>query len=350
MAIWAKELFKKVLKKLLFIFFSLIFLYVIVDFSIHSTRFSSASIVTLIKYYLSQVSDYLDIFLPVSFLISIVRTLTEMNINKELLALFSSGLSKKSLIKPLFVIASLLSLICLLNAEFVIPKTAYFMNDFQKQFFAKKSKNAKKNVHSIFLNDQSHLVFSKYDSQSKVLEDIFWIRNFNNILHIEKIELTSPPTAYFLDSLTREQNDRLVKKYSYKKKVLEDLSITEQELLDLFITPDRYPLTKLLVSNKNESLETISEKSSLASLKIIYSLTFFLIVICIFPFCIHFSRDFSPLYVLSFSIFAFICFYAMLSALSILSINQVFSTFTVLWVPCFFSLLIGFYGFFRKQT
>jgi len=350
MAIWAKELFKKIIKKLLFIFFSLIFLYVIVDFSIHSTRFANANVVMLIKYYLTQVSDYLDVFLPISFLISIVRTLTEMNINKELLALFSSGLSKKSLIKPLFVIAFLLSLVCLFNAEFVVPKTAYFMNNFQKQFFAKKFKNAKRKVHSIFLSDHSHLVFSKYDPQSGTLEDIFWIRNFNDILHIEKIELTSPPTAYFLDSLTREQNDRLVKRDSYKKKVLENLSVTEQELLDLFITPDRYPLTKLLISNKNESLETISEKNSLASLKIIYSLTFFLIVICTFPFCIHFSRDFSPLYVLSFSIFAFVCFYAMLSALSILSINQVFSTFTVLWIPSIFLLLIGFYVFFRKHT
>jgi len=350
MTIWTKELCKKILKKTFFFFLSVILLYVMVDFSIHSTRFASANLATLIKYYLTQVSDYLDIFLPVSFLISMVRTLAEMNSNKELLALFSAGLSKKALIKPLLMIAFLFSSICLFNAEFIVPKTAIFMNDFQKSFFAKKSKNAQRNVHSIFLNDQSYLVFSKYDSQAKILEDVFWIKNFNDIWHIEKIELTSPPTAYFLDNLVREQNDRLVKKDSYKKQILENLLITEQELQDLFIPLDRNPLSKLLISNKKESIETTAEKGSLASLKIIYALVFFLIVICIAPFCIYFSRDFSPLYVLGLSIFAFICFYTIINFLSILCINQVLSTFLALWFPSIFLLLIGLYRFFRSTT
>jgi len=349
MPLWVREITKKILIRSLFIFLSVMALFSLIDFSINSSNLSNAKVVILFQYYLIQGSNYLEIFLPLSFLIATIKTLSEMNINKELTALFSSGLSKKRLFTPIFAIALALSLVCFFNNEKIIPKTSKFINDFQLNFFESKYKGKQKKVHSLLLSNQTHLIFSNYDQDKKTLEDIFWIKSFNDIWHIAKIHLINPPVAYFSDHLTREQNNRLIKRDSHKEIVFSDLLLTEKILHDALIPLEQKPLTELFMSCKNDTLEIAAEKKVLASTRTLFSLSFFLITICLAPFSINFSRSFSPILITSISIFSFICFYMIINALSILCINQVLSCSLALWFPTILILLFGLYNFTKEQ-
>jgi lipopolysaccharide export system permease protein len=349
MPLWKKELIKKILLKSFFILTAVSLLYILVDFSINSIRLLNASIINISKYYLIQIFNYLDIFLPISFLIAMVKTLSEMNISKELLVLFSAGLSKKTFLKPLYYIAIVFSIICLYNNEIIVPKSAKFMDEFQRDFFSKKKKYIKKNVNSIFLDDQTQLIFSRYIHQNKTLEDVFWIKNFNDIWHIKTIEVKDILVGHFLDHFTRKQNHRLIKKDSFKTVEMSNLPITKEIIENSLIPLEKKSISKLLLQKNNGSLENSSEKTALASLKIIFSISFFLIIIGIAPYCLTFSRLFSPFFILSLSIFAFIFFCIMIRTLSILCVNQVLSCLFGLWFPCIMLTLLSLYGYFRKS-
>ena len=133
---WKKYLFVEVLK--IFFFFSLCFflLYALMDYSIHMQQICKsqhANFGAILLYYLCQFVKRIDLIFPLAFLVATIKTLMTLNVNSELVAFLAGGISKRTLLRPFFSLALVLSLAVLISFQFVTPKALRFIDGFEKE-------------------------------------------------------------------------------------------------------------------------------------------------------------------------------------------------------------------------
>jgi len=293
MKIWYKYLLKELIKTFSLFFFLTVILYLFVDISIHGARFfKGSSFVDLAYYYLYSLSTLLDLFLSLTFLLAAIKVLFDLNIHRELVALQMTGLSKKKLLSPFFVLAICLCSLSLINSEYFAPNAEEITYNFKLAHRKKGIKKERIKVHSLILDDGSKLVYQNFDTKTGELFDVFWLISSDEIWHMKTLNLDSL-TSNYTSQLKRNKQNQIEKVKSFESFKLIDLKLDKKQLINATVSPESRPISTLI----SDALIPSTKKPIILShlyYKLILALTPFLILFVITPFCMRYSR-FQPI-------------------------------------------------------
>lgn len=327
MKIWHRFFFKHLLNNFLFILISILIGYVLVDLSVNGVRYFSGESTTLtraILYYLKQISNHLELFFPLSFLLASMKVLSDIN-SHQIIALQMAGLSKKKLLSPFFIFAGILSLISYGNSQWFSPQSqdeAYQLRD-----KSKKTKNEK--VSSLVLDDDSELIYQSFNPETQELFDVFWVVSADDIWHMKTLK---PPIGRFVDHLTRGSDKQFEKRESFDEKQLPELVWKEDASPQKFIPYENRSLTDLIRQAGSDSADRQSILTHL-HYKMARPLLPFLVLLSIGPISMRFSRHRPTFLIAACSLFGFIALMTILDGMLILGENQVLPSFLVIWTP-----------------
>ncbi len=125
-----KYIIAQFLKNISILMVSFISIYVLIDFFEKIDNFSERgkSMGLVVKFFLLNIPFVLDQVSPVCILLAGVITLGLLNSSNELIALKAGGIPLKTIIKPIVVGGLIFTLIFLVMAQFVLPKTIAMTN------------------------------------------------------------------------------------------------------------------------------------------------------------------------------------------------------------------------------
>ncbi len=134
--IWERKLFFNTLKLILFFLTAVFLIVIVIDFSIHGAKIfahSSTAISLIIKYYMNLFFIQLNLFLALTFMLAIIKILSDMNIHHELTALRMAAISAKKLYRPFFILALFISILSYVNFQFFYQKALSFKATFKEE-------------------------------------------------------------------------------------------------------------------------------------------------------------------------------------------------------------------------
>ncbi len=309
MKLWENYLFKETVKLLITFLIWIYFTFILIDISIHGVHYYTylkPTFSEIFLFYIHQFIGYLDIFLPLTFLLSTMKILLGMR--QEISSLQVTGLSSKTLLRPFFFIAIILGGITYVTLEYLLPYSFAYVEKFQIVHSKHPEKGEKRGLHLLLLEDGSKLIYQKKKRDG--LFDVFWIRSPDDILHIKSLEEN---TGYFVDHLHRNE-----------KGLLENVESFAKESFPKLI-PQIEPLEKTKWHTK---LST--------------PLFPLLTLIAIAPYCLRFSRHISIFFYYAIALFSLIAFLMLIDAATILAENQIASPLLLIWAPI--GLLFGVFG------
>lgn len=349
--LWERYFFSEALKTLIFFLTSLYFIFVLVDFSTHSVHFytySKPNIWEVVLYYLHHFVRYLDIFFPLTLMLSTIKVLLGMNTHNEIAALQTAGVSSKQLLRPFFLLALLLSALCYLNFEYLAPKSLDYIENFQVAHSKNPKKKSKKSLQALPLKDQTQLVFQSYDSKNKTLFDVFWIKSPDEIYHAKYLKAGKERTGFYVDHLERGTDQIFEKKASYESLTFAEMPKFEVSSKKTNIPYENRSISSLLRQFYHERYSSQEERANILThlnLKLATPLFPFLVLIACAPFCLRFSRYIPIFFLYAISLFGLVSFLTMMDAAAILAENQMLSPFALIWLPLLGAFCIFGYRF-----
>lgn len=331
-------------------------LFVIMDASSHLQDFVRESHLQLSKallYYLSQFSKHAHLIVPLALLVSTIKVLTSFNASRELTALQASGIKVKTLLTPFFLTAALLSLLLLLNFEFLSPKAESYMTQFYQDHFKHSYHgNRKEPIHVLQLKDNTKLVYQTTSASGEIFIDVLWVQSFNDIWRMKYLKAAHKnPEAFFVDHLKRNSQGELEKSESFDRLVMQQIAWNpETAKVGKAPVEDRKisHLLSYLTKSKEQSPYTTAEITSHLLFKFLVSLLPLLTVIAASPFCVRYTRELPLFFTYSLALFAYIAFYSLLDSSLILGETGVISPFVALVAP--FSLVTLFFSWKYAKT
>lgn len=355
MKIWQRYFILETLKVFFLITFCFYAFYVLLDYAMHSgsshyhARFSWGE---LTIYYFSAFVQNLNVIAPFALLISTIRTLLNLNVNNELVALMTGGVNIKKLLYPFLFLGLFLTFILYLNTELLLPKSLSGLRRLHDHHQLQKRKRSAQNfVQSIALKDNSTLVFLDFDAEKKTFADSFWIKSFDDIYKIKRLSpLSKPPRGYFVDHLTRDENGFLTKVESVEDLEFVEMKFNKKALLDTFVTPEELPI-KALWKNLPPRNRNLTEKEATIITTFYQKLAMpwfgLLAVIAPIPFCVKIRRDLPIFLIYAFSLFGLAACFIVIDSAAILGVRQTTTPENAILLP--FSLIMGsfLFRFFR---
>lgn len=355
--IWERYFAKETLKLLFLILGCFYFLYFLIDYSTRSGsghHHSTLSFINLVKYYSFELIQKLDILLPFALMISTIRTLTQLNTQNELVAMMAGGISMKRILRPFIIIALISVSLIYINTQFAIPEALKHMRHMQDLHALKKNKTRRKMiVQHVALRDNSTLLFQDFDPSAEKFSDVYWIKSFNEIYHMQSLAPTThPPTGFFVDYLARDESGKMEKVNSFQVKKFPQIKFNKKMLLDTIIPPEEMSLTKLW--QRIPHLEKISSEKEAEFLTTFYQ-KLAMPWLCLFavllpaPYCVKFSRYFPVFFIYGFSIFSLAACFIILNAAVLLGSRQVISPFWAIGAPFFSFMTIAVFKYVKLK-
>jgi len=334
MKIWVRYLLRQMIVSFAFLLFCLFAVYVLIDLSIHSVRFLTrgpeTSALDLFLYYLRHFAVHLDLFLPLAFLLSFYKVLFQLGGHLELVALQMAGLSRKKLLFPFFVFAVFLTLLGVVNHEYFAGKASAETESFKVSHSKSKKTKQSDQFQILSLDDESEIVYQRFDADKKELFDLFWIRSDKDIWHMKTLSFAShPPTGYFADHLVRE-NKLLQKQESFEEKIFEELPLHADITPKPFVPFESRPLSTLFFEASLSSAESASIKAHLHH-KLSMPTLPLLILLAAAPFALTFSRQRPTFLIVALSLFGFVACLTLFDSLLILGENKVLPPALAMW-------------------
>ena len=349
-SIWQRYVFKRFFKLFAFFLLSSYSLYVLIDYTTHMQDFvhgTRASIIQVGFYYLLQFIKRADILVPVSLLLSAIRTLTSLNAHRELLAFQTAGISRKRLIRPIILLGLLCSGLVMTLNEMVVPASLNKIDRFYDAHLRHSFRGKRSDpIRVLHLDDHSRLIYQYYDSSKEAFFDVVWIQSPTDIWKMKYLRADPEhPEGLWVDHLQRSPEGALEKVHSFKSLVIPELH-WNQDIPEKGFTPfENYSITHLWELWKHDYRLSPTEKNEVLT-QLLYKLTFpllsLIVLIGIAPYCLHFSRQqkSAPIYALG--IFSVVAFIAFLDSAVILGENATLSPLLGIVSP--FILLLGILG------
>lgn len=347
MKLWQRHILLRLIRTFFFFLASLLSIYVIIDLSAHGVRFfAKSNMADILLYYLNTFSTQLDLFLSLTFLLSALKVLVDLNIYRELVALQMAGISKKKLLSPFFLWAFCLGVISYANSQWCIPHAGKYSNDFKASYKAKKKVKTPK-LYSTPLEDQSELIYRAFDPIKEELIDVFWVRSPNDIWHMKTLQMSSLE-GQFVHHLVRSENQLLTKQQSLPCKHFSEISWDPNVALHHFIPYESRPLSTLLVQAYGRPADMRIVCSHLYY-KLLTPLIPCLIVIAIGPVVLRYTRKLAVALFFAIGIFGLLSLKTILDGMLILGENQVLPSYVAIFSPIVVVLLGAFPRFARMR-
>jgi lipopolysaccharide export system permease protein len=343
--IWERYFFKELFKTCIFFITCFYGLYVLIDYSSHTRSFHHASVqfqwFETVIYYGCEFVRRVEVLLPFAILIATIRTLCKLNMHHELVALMSSGLSLKMLMRPFLLFGLFCTCLMFLNTEFLVPIALKRLNQIDDtRSRAKRKQTLMTAAQHIALEDGTTLIFQNYDTPQSRFFDTYWIRSINDIYRIKYLypnANSDQPNAVlgqYVDHLKRNSQGKLITVASFEEKALPEMHFNPQTLFETITLPEELALSELW--DKHPSPEvTLSEKEA-QSMTIFYRKLLLpwlclLAVIAPAPFCLRFTRYLPLFFIYAGSIFGLVAIYLAIDAAVLLGKGQILSPFLAVW-------------------
>jgi lipopolysaccharide export system permease protein len=349
-------LFRELFKVFFLFLGCFFFLYALIDYSLHMQDFivdKQIQMAHIGTYYAFQFIKRADLLIPLALLLSALKVLLAMNTRGELLALQASGIPRKTILRPLFLIGLFCTLFSLASSEFLLPSSLNHLDQFrEKHFKHSKRGNRKEPVHILPLKDHSKIVYQTEDKEKKLYNDVFWIRSADEIWRMRSLS-SDPlhPIGYFVDHLKRNREGNF-----------EKISSFDHYRFDQFrwqADPSGKGYTPLENRKLSELWRMLLHKNTTTAYEYPRVLTHFLFKIAIpflallvitagSPFCLRHSRNLPIFFIYAIALFGFIAFFTMMDAAVILGENRVVSPYVAILLP--FALIGALFQYHYYKT
>jgi lipopolysaccharide export system permease protein len=354
--LWERYILKEILKVFFLFLGCFFFLYALVDYSLHMQDFivdKQIHFSHLATYYSFQFVKRADLLIPLALLIATLKVLFSMNTRGELIALQSSGLARKKILRPFFQIGLFCALFNLISAELLLPAGLNHLDQFREKHFKHSVRGHRKEpVHVLPLKDRSKIIYQTEDKERKLFLDVFWIRSIDDIWRIQALS-TDPenPIGHYVDHLERNRDGNFDKVESF-----------DQYRFAKFrwqADPSGKGYTPLENRRVSELLRMILQKSKTTAYEYPQVLTHFLFKVAIpflsllvvlagAPFCLRHSRNLPVFFTYAIALFGFVAFFALMDAAVILGENLVVSPYIAILLPI--GILWAAFGFQYRKT
>jgi lipopolysaccharide export system permease protein len=332
-AIWQRYVFKRFFKLFAFFLASSYSLYVLIDYTTHVQDFlqaTRASIVQVGFYYLLQFIKRADILIPVSLLLSAIRTLTSLNDRRELLAFQTAGISRKRLVRPIILFGALCSGLVMTLNEMVLPASLNKINRFYNAHLDHSFRDKHSDtIRLLHFDDHSRLIYQSYDSSKEAFCDVVWIQSPTDIWKMKYL-IGGPehPEGLWVDHLQRGPKGGLQKIHSFKSLIIPELHWNRDTSKKVFIPFENHSITDLWKLWKYDHHLSPTKKNEVLT-QLLYKLTFpllsLIVLIGIAPYALHFSRQQKSTPIYAWGIFSIVAFIAFLDSAVILGENAILS-------------------------
>ncbi|NGX56623.1 MAG: hypothetical protein K1060chlam5_00866 [Candidatus Anoxychlamydiales bacterium] len=346
-----RYIFFKTLKLALFFLVSIFIIFVVIDFSYHGSKLfvtSNVSFNTIFQYYLNTFFVNLKIFLPLTYMLAMMKVLTDMNVHNELVALRTSGISTSKIFAPFLYLAIIFCVLSYINLEKIYPNALTFKDTFKEKYLKINKKNKKMNLPNvIYLDDSSRLVYQKYNKEKKELFDVFLIKSSNDIWHAKYLNIeTFPLVGKYVDQFLKTDST-FIKQNSFEEYTFKDIKFDFEDIKQVFLAYETKSISDLFKDKFLKKIPFNKEKAEISTQfynKLFSPLIFFIIAISIFPPLLMFSRNISIFFISFFSLFGFVIFFMIIDSSIILSENNVIPSIFCISFP----YLLSFSIFFKK--
>jgi lipopolysaccharide export system permease protein len=353
--IWEKYILRLFLSTLLFVLFGLFGLYVLIDYSCHTSYIHSgitSPFTHLGIIYLSEFVNRLSVLLPFAILIATIKTLTQLNIHNELVALLAGGLSIKRLLRPLYIAGILLTLILYVNIQVAIPRAKTTLNTITEERRQHKNKNDQPFVQSLLLEDESKVIFQKYDAFNKRFFDAYWILDTSNIYHIKHLyPYETPPRGEGVEQFSKDQKGALAQQATYTELTFNTMQFNKKRLWETTTLPDELSLKQLwsripsLTSAKNEKQSAIL---TTFYFKMVMPWLCLLAIIGPAPFCVRYTRTLPVFLLYACFTFIFVSFHLVMESAEVLGKRQVADPLMIIMLPFIIFSFPAFWYYHRQ--
>lgn len=349
-SLWGRYFFKETLKVFILFIFCFYGLYILVDFSSHSTSFHHQVEFRwreLGMYYLCDFIKRAEVIIPFGIMIATIKTLCSLNIHNELVALMASGIKLKTLLKPFVLLGLFFVLLIYVNTEFLLPISLKHIKMIDASRSRQKNKtNILPSVQHVILENESLIIFQDYDSLKERFVDAYWVHSIDDIYRMKYLyPFMDKPLGEYVDHLQRNAEGNLVLQDSHALKIFPEIHFNSRKLTETLTQPQDLSITalyeKLPALSKN-----LSEKEAQILSVFFYKITIpwlcLLAIIAPVPSCVRFSRQLPIFFIYTASIFGLVAFYLIMDAALILGSRQVMQPAVAIFVP--FLLFFGFFS------
>lgn len=340
--IWKRYFLKEFLSYFFFFLFVFYGLYVLIDYSSHASSFhyshSLFKIYEIALYYLFEFIEKMEVLIPFGLLLATIRTLTNLNIHHELIALMASGVKIKTLLRPFILVGASMVLLMYINTQFWMPYALQSMNHIdQKHRHQKNKKNQDYFIKNLALKDNTTVIFQNYDAIEKKLIDAYWIRNIDEIFRIKYLyPYHDIPTGRFVEQFKRTPNGELTISSTFDSKEFPEMRFHKRDLFQGMLSPEDESLTDLWKKLPSQSVISSEKESEITSVfyhKLIMPWLCLLAVIGPAPFCVRYNRRLPFFFIYALSIFGLVAFYLILDATLVLGKRQILEPWLAILVP-----------------
>ncbi len=323
-------------------------LYVLIDYSSHSSgthyQHSHLKWIELSLYYMCEFVQRLDVLLPFAILLGTIRTLYNLNAHSELVAMMASGMKLKTLLRPFILIGLLGTVLLYANTEYFIPSALQELRHMADRHALSKKKQVKNmQVNHVVLEDESTVLFQKYDTAHEYFFDTYWIRSSKDIYKIQRLYLgISVPMGKNVVHLVRNDAGDFVQKETFESREFPEIRFNKKTLLDTITPVEEFSISSLWKKFPSHN-DSLSEKEAQVASTFYHKMAMpwicLLAVLAPAPFCVRFSRNIPIFFIYAFSIFGFVAFFLILDAATVLGKRQVLEPAWAIWPP--FGLIYG---------
>lgn len=348
--IWKKYFFFELMKVFALFISCFYFIYVLIDYSVHSKVFQSAHVrfFEILVYYLYQFTKRADILIPVALLVSTIKVLTTSNLRNEIVVLATGGIALKRILRPFLCAALLCSAALYLNFEFLQPLSLNKITNFEEHYFKGRGMaREKKQVNALILKDDTLLIYQTYDPGKRAFFDVYWIKEDD---HFTRIQWLFPyekiPFGKYADSLMRTSEGEIVKLASSEEAVFPEMKFDTEVLFDAVHPPRMQSISQLARRHHFFTLSKMNDREAETATFLYFKLTIPLVcllaVIGAAPFCLRFTRNLPVFLIYALSICCFVTFFTCVNSSVILGESQVIPPLLAILLPqSLFFLLLG---------
>lgn len=349
MNIWLRYSLREFFTVFLLFVLSFYGLYVLIDYSSHSNIFHSIrfSFNEIILYYIFTLVQRLDIIIPFGVLLATIKTLTNLNVQNELIALRASGIPLKKLTRPFLAFSLFFTFFLYINDEFFLPMSVQGLQEIQDaHFFERYNQKKKDQVKYITLKNDRLMIYNVYNSSKKEFSDVYLVNSIDEIYKMQTLSVRhSKPVGTWVEKMKRSENNKMELAESFASLDFPELNINKKMIQEAVTPPyslglmelwDKLPADKLSMHERDAKITTaFARKTSMPWLCLLAFLG-------PAPFCLRFTRYLPVFFIYLWSMFGLIAFYLLLNAATILGESQVLPPMIVVWAP--FGLIFAYFS------
>lgn len=334
--IWKRYFFAELMKVFFLFMGCFFFLYVLIDYSVHTKAFHSNEITYLntLFYYLCQFTKRAEIIVPIALMVSSIKVLTTANIRNEIVALATGGISLKKVTRPFIGAALILSALLYLNSEFIQPFSLNKIEAFEEFYFKERAREGEnKKVNALLLEDNTLLIYQAYDQERRAFFDVFWLQGCDRFYRIQSLfPYETVPFGKYVDTLIRNPEGEIIKIGSALEASFPEMKFETKALFNAVHPPRMQSLTQLAHylnwKDTHFGLGKMNDKEAegvtFFYFKLVSPLVCILAIIGTAPFCLRFNRNLSIFMIYALSLFGMVTFFTLANSSLILGESQVF--------------------------